>query len=255
MPELETLLDDITLERSGSVVQAKDDGITYAKMQNVSATSRIIGRKTAAAGDPEECTLSEVLDFVGSAAQGDILYRGAATWARLGAGTSGHYLKTQGAGANPTWAAVASTPTFQGCRLTYTLGNQSISNNSWTSLAFNSESYDTDGFHDNSTNNSRITVPSGLDGKYRLLGSFEFATGGAAGTRRVRLLKNGTDVVGPPILMPYTTTGIVLQVAAELALAATDYVELQAFQDSGGAVNVVQASDYSPRLCAQFLGA
>jgi hypothetical protein len=109
MPELETLLDDITLERSGSVVQAKDDGITYAKMQNVSATSRIIGRKTAAAGDPEECTLSEVLDFVGSAAQGDILYRGAATWTRLGAGTSGHFLKTQGAGANPTWAAATAS--------------------------------------------------------------------------------------------------------------------------------------------------
>jgi hypothetical protein len=52
----------------------------------------------------EELTLSEVLDFVGSAAQGDILYRDAATWARLGAGTSGHFLQTQGAGANPQWA-------------------------------------------------------------------------------------------------------------------------------------------------------
>jgi hypothetical protein len=83
-----------------------NDAVTYAKLQNVSATSRILGRKTASAGDAEECTLSEVLDFIGSAAQGDILYRGAASWARLGAGTSGQFLKTQGTGANPTWATL-----------------------------------------------------------------------------------------------------------------------------------------------------
>lgn len=72
-------------------------------------TSRVLGRKTAAGGAGEECTLSEVLDFVGSAAQGDILYRGATTWTRLGAGTSGQYLKTQGTGANPVWATVSAS--------------------------------------------------------------------------------------------------------------------------------------------------
>lgn len=90
-----------------------DASITYAKIQNISATSRILGRKTAGSGSTEECTLSQVLDFIGSAAQGDILYRGAAAWARLGAGTSGHFLKTQGAGANPTWAATSSPITVE----------------------------------------------------------------------------------------------------------------------------------------------
>lgn len=82
-----------------------NDAVTYAKIQNVSATSRALGRKTAGAGDIEELTLSELLDFIGSAAQGDILYRGASAWARLGAGTAGYFLKTQGAGANPMWDA------------------------------------------------------------------------------------------------------------------------------------------------------
>jgi hypothetical protein len=72
-------------------------------MQNVSATSRILGRKTASAGDAEECTLSEVLDFIGSAAQGDIFYRGASSWARLAAGSAGQVLQANGAGSNPTW--------------------------------------------------------------------------------------------------------------------------------------------------------
>lgn len=93
----------------GGVTTAKvaDDAVTYAKIQNVSATSRILGRKTSGSGDVEECTLSETLDFIGSAAQGDILYRGASAWARLGAGTSGQYLKTQGASANPAWSTIS----------------------------------------------------------------------------------------------------------------------------------------------------
>jgi hypothetical protein len=40
----------------------------------------------------------------GSDAQGDILYYGGAAFSRLPAGTSGFFLKTQGAGANPAWA-------------------------------------------------------------------------------------------------------------------------------------------------------
>jgi len=40
--------------------------------------------------------------------QGDILYRDGSGLQRLGAGTSGQFLKTQGASANPTWDTVSS---------------------------------------------------------------------------------------------------------------------------------------------------
>tara|TARA_B100000214_G_C23842188_1_gene569361 strand:- start:189 stop:908 length:720 start_codon:yes stop_codon:yes gene_type:complete len=40
--------------------------------------------------------------------QGDILYRDGSGLQRLGAGTSGQYLKTQGTGANPIWADVSA---------------------------------------------------------------------------------------------------------------------------------------------------
>lgn len=99
-----TLTGDVTGSGTGSFAATiANDAVTYAKIQNISATSRILGRKTASAGDTEECTLSEVLDFIGSAAQGDILYRGSSAWARLAAGVSGQFLKTQGAAANPVW--------------------------------------------------------------------------------------------------------------------------------------------------------
>ena len=39
--------------------------------------------------------------------QGDILYRDASGLQRLGAGTSGQFLKTQGTGANPVWGTPA----------------------------------------------------------------------------------------------------------------------------------------------------
>lgn len=42
-------------------------------------------------------------------AQGDVFYYNGTNIAKLAAGTSGHFLKTQGAGANPVWAASSTT--------------------------------------------------------------------------------------------------------------------------------------------------
>lgn len=43
-------------------------------------------------------------------AQGDLLFRGASKWNNLAAGTSGYYLKSNGAGADPSWASVSVSP-------------------------------------------------------------------------------------------------------------------------------------------------
>jgi hypothetical protein len=83
--------------------QILNESVTYAKLQDVSATARVLGRKTAGAGVVEEITLTELLDFIGSAAWGDILFRGENGWARLAAGDLGKILTTNGVGANPTW--------------------------------------------------------------------------------------------------------------------------------------------------------
>lgn len=39
--------------------------------------------------------------------QGDVLYHNGTNWAKLAAGTSGHFLKTNGPAANPAWAAAS----------------------------------------------------------------------------------------------------------------------------------------------------
>lgn len=98
---------DITVSSTGSVWTIDAQAVSYSKIQNVSATARILGRNSAGAGTIEELTLTQILDMIGSAAQGDILYRGASGWARLAAGTAGQFFQTQGAGSNPQWATPA----------------------------------------------------------------------------------------------------------------------------------------------------
>jgi hypothetical protein len=68
---------DISIANSqlaGSIAAGK---LTFAN------TARILGRKTSGSGAGEECTLSDILDMIGSATEGDILRRGASAWERL----------------------------------------------------------------------------------------------------------------------------------------------------------------------------
>lgn len=62
--------------------------------------------------DPGWGTVTALLDALFSSSRGAILYRGSSAWLALAPGTSGYYLKTQGAGADPTWAAVATGQTI-----------------------------------------------------------------------------------------------------------------------------------------------
>jgi hypothetical protein len=134
------------------------------------------------------------------------------------------------------WATPASGSTYVGASV-YMSAAQSIANNSFVTLNFNAENFDTNAFHDNSTNNSRLTVPAGKAGKYivTLQASMDANT---AGTRYAYIKLNGSTVVGRVQLSP-TTAGNAwyVTVVAVLDLIATDYVEAQLLQDTGGALN------------------
>jgi hypothetical protein len=102
-----------------------NDAITYAKIQDTVTDNRVLGAGTA--GTVSEVQVnSDMLatDSVATAkvadnaitlvkledgTQGDILYYGASgAPARLGFGTSGQVLKTQGTGANPVWSTLVT---------------------------------------------------------------------------------------------------------------------------------------------------
>jgi hypothetical protein len=78
---------------------------SVAFAQGVIAPGHVVGNGASTSQAPTDYGLSLVLDQSFGATQGSVLYRGAATWSSLAPGASGYVLTTQGANANPIWAA------------------------------------------------------------------------------------------------------------------------------------------------------
>jgi len=115
-----------------------------------------------------------------------------------------------------------------------------------TVLTFNSERYDTDSYHSTSSNTGRLTAPA--DGSYFILANVRFAAN-SIGERRLVLLLNGTTNIAYKLFMPVTTGSVTLeQISTIYQLSAGDYVEVQAYQTSGGNLNVEVTGNYSPEF-------
>ena len=178
---------------------------------------------------------------------GDIEYRSstANTNTRLGIGSTGQVL-TVAAGV-PSWA----TPAGGGFAGVLVNGSdQNLANATNTILAWNAEVFDTNGFHDNATNNSRLTVPTGKAGYYEIQANVSFNLN-STGERNYAILKNGTAVNyfnwSPGTQYNSMSSSIVVN------LAEGDYVQLRAYQSSGGSLTVY-GTDYS-FFSMNFIGA
>ena len=88
--------------------------------------------------------------------------------------------------------------------------------------------------HDNSTNNERLTIVSGEDGIY-LFGALITFAGSATGDRTITVRKNGSGIFTSQVASPTATASMVV-VFPPLDLVATDFIDLQVTQNSGGAL-------------------
>ena len=92
---------------SGTGVQASRSDHVHLGLTSAQLTDLTDGGATTLHSHSFSGALDDLSDVViTSNAQGDILYHNGSNWVNLGPGSSGYFLKTQGAAANPVWAAI-----------------------------------------------------------------------------------------------------------------------------------------------------
>lgn len=180
-------------------------------------------------------------------AKGDLIAGSAAdTPARLAVGANGLSLVPDSSTATGLkWG----TPISKGLILANS-ANQAVNNITDTTLTWDTEFWDTDGFHSTTTNPSRITIPAGLGGKYLLDGVLSVGAN-ATGLRYASFKQNGGASFYIASSQGNGTYSTFVSFSIILNLAAGDYIEMTTFQNSGGSLNVLTES----RITFSYLGA
>lgn len=111
---------------------------------------------------------------------------------------------------------------------------QTLTNATATILACSGETFDNDAMHSTVTNNSRLTAQKG--GRYDCTCTVEFAAN-ATGIRQVFFKKNGTTVLQGARQNATSAFNAIFQATQTVVLAAGEYIELEAYQSSGGGLN------------------
>lgn len=146
-------------------------------------------------------------------------------------------------------ALLAGLPSVQ---VTNSVAQPQVTNGGGTGhllgLSFDTEAWDSDGFHDPAVNPSRLTVPAGLAGKYVALGSSAWsALVSAAGIRQTGWRKNGADAAGQLNILAGTAGGgneLDTQSLGFFNLAVGDYLEYGVYQNSGSTINILSGASF-----------
>lgn len=128
---------------------------------------------------------------------------------------------------------------------------QSIPNTTWTSVTLDAEDFDTHSAHSTSSNTSRFTCPASWGGYFWCDGNIWLAAN-TTGVRLTRWAKNGALVDNSGLELSVTPAGALWGgplTGILIPLSPGDYIEMQVWQNSGGALNTaVGAGDETGSL-------
>jgi hypothetical protein len=168
-----------------------------------------------------------------------------------GVGSSDHHVRYADAEAVAAAKTDATLLNYtQGARA-YHSADQSIPNASWTTLSLDSEVYDTDTIHNLTTNNSRLTCKTA--GNYMIVAMGETLSN-ATGSRLVQIIYNTSTVIALHGGSPDSFGTGRLGVATLYTLAVNDFIEMQVYQNSGGALLCIYVAGRCPHFMMQRIG-
>jgi hypothetical protein len=104
--------------------------------------------------------------------------------------------------------------------------SQSIAANTETNIQFTSEDFDTDAAINLGTNNTRITVPTSMGGRYWVFGHVASIPGTTWTSGQIALAKNGTDLVRRKYWAGSSQQISRMQVTCQVPLVPTDFLTL-----------------------------
>jgi len=149
------------------------------------------------------------------------------------------------AGNSVKWATFYTTRTYSSVASII-----SPASSTWTSIPFDTNSYDVGPIHSTSTNNTRFTAP--VAATYKVTASVFFQGAGAGNLRAVRVFYNGSAQL-TYTQGAITATYSIVPLIANLTLAKGDYIEIQVFQDSGGTLPIVGASAFNTNVTLELV--
>jgi hypothetical protein len=129
--------------------------------------------------------------------------------------------------ANATSSLPVTPTTFSGALVKRTADQTGANYTTQAAIPFDAEVYDTDNWHDNVTNNTRLTVPSGVN--YAMLWGQVWMTGFSASQFALEIHKNGVIALGcGSMVMTYSGTSQTLTIGtAPIPVSPGDYFELK----------------------------
>ena len=186
-------------------------------------------------------------------AKGDLLVGSSAdTLARLAVGTNDYVLTADSTATNGIkWAAAGGSGGFVGA-VVYNSGNFNVSNGTWTTITWNSELIDTDGFHSTSSNTDRFTIPTGKAGKYCITMNFSISSG--TSTIESYFGKNTDNFAFIGATGNATNKNFTVTRQTYVSLAEGDYVFMRLIQSTGSAQDVLGGAGQST-FSIEYLGA